>query len=193
MRQKLQTRTLPTIKPPDAKQTLKFASFNVNGLDLEVGWTIQQLLQTRGYDVSIKPPNQKSPKTEIKTDLIINSSPRFWVSLKPMEELTSLPSSTPSLDTRSGTQNVLVPKRGAGALPCSTVMLSQPISGTVHQEREEMAATWGQVCIPAHIYSLSEQQERQLYTMESRFIPTCDKRSYYPQKAGFMLPGHGRF
>jgi hypothetical protein len=42
MRQKLQTRTLPTIKPPDAKKTLKFASFNVNGLDLEVGWTIQQ-------------------------------------------------------------------------------------------------------------------------------------------------------
>ena len=35
MRQKLQTRTLPTIKPPDAKKTLKFASFNVNGLDLE--------------------------------------------------------------------------------------------------------------------------------------------------------------
>ena len=66
MRQKLQTRTLPTIKPPDAKKTLKFASFNVNGLDLEVGWTIQQLLQTRGYDVSIKPQTKNHPKLKLK-------------------------------------------------------------------------------------------------------------------------------
>ena len=59
MRQKLETRTLPTIKPPDAKKTLKFASFNVNGLDLEFGWTIQQLLLTHGYDVS-KNKNKKT-------------------------------------------------------------------------------------------------------------------------------------
>ena len=36
---------------PRPTPKLKFGSFNVNGLDLEVQWTIQQLLQTRGFDV----------------------------------------------------------------------------------------------------------------------------------------------
>ena len=52
MKKKLQATKIPSINPTIDKKTLKFASFNVNGLDLEVGWTICQLLETRGYDVS---------------------------------------------------------------------------------------------------------------------------------------------
>ena len=36
----------------EPKAQIKFGSFNVNGLDIEVGWAIQQLLVTRGFDVS---------------------------------------------------------------------------------------------------------------------------------------------
>ena len=52
MREKLQQREAikePPISLP--KTQVKFGSFNVNGLDMEVGWAIQQLLQTRGFDV----------------------------------------------------------------------------------------------------------------------------------------------
>ena len=37
--------------PPD---TLTFASFNINGLSIETAWSTEQLLTTRGYDVSKK-------------------------------------------------------------------------------------------------------------------------------------------
>ena len=53
LRQKLQQKTLPPpttrIPPP----TLKFGSINLNGLDLETSWAVEQLLTTRGFDVSI--------------------------------------------------------------------------------------------------------------------------------------------
>ena len=52
MREKLQQREAikePPISHP--KTQVKFGSFNVNGLDMEVGWAVQQLLQTRGFDV----------------------------------------------------------------------------------------------------------------------------------------------
>ena len=52
MREKLQQREAikePPISHP--KTHVKFGSFNVNGLDMEVGWAVQQLLQTRGFDV----------------------------------------------------------------------------------------------------------------------------------------------
>ena len=66
MRQKLQAKALPPPKPPSARTTLKIGSFNVNGLDLEVGWTIQQLLQTREYDVSMILYFIKIPQNKIK-------------------------------------------------------------------------------------------------------------------------------
>ena len=42
----------PSITPvPD---TLKFGSFNVNGLDVEAAWAVEKLLKDRGFDVTIK-------------------------------------------------------------------------------------------------------------------------------------------
>ena len=43
---------LPVPKPQDAVPTLKFGSFNINGMDLETGWAVGELLRTRGFDVS---------------------------------------------------------------------------------------------------------------------------------------------
>ena len=54
MREKLQMREMKDPKTSLPKTTLKFGSFNVNGLDLEVGWSVQQLLREREYDVSYK-------------------------------------------------------------------------------------------------------------------------------------------
>ena len=54
LRQKLQNRKTPTTTtapPPPPK--LKFGSFNVNGLDTEAAWAIDQLLKKRNFDVSI--------------------------------------------------------------------------------------------------------------------------------------------
>ena len=52
MRAKLQARK-PSIQTQVTKEEkLKFGSFNVNGLDIEVSWAVQQLLQNRGFDVS---------------------------------------------------------------------------------------------------------------------------------------------
>ena len=54
MRKKLQDKVIPPPKPCTVPSTLKFGSFNVNGLDLQAGWAVQQLLSKRGYDVSTK-------------------------------------------------------------------------------------------------------------------------------------------
>jgi hypothetical protein len=51
LRQNLQQKTLPTPTQPKPKPTLKFESFNVNGLDLEASWAVEQLLTKRGFDV----------------------------------------------------------------------------------------------------------------------------------------------
>ena len=53
LRKKLQQKTIPPVNqvlPPPP--TVKFGSFNVNGLDVEAAWTIEQLLKQRGFDVS---------------------------------------------------------------------------------------------------------------------------------------------
>ena len=51
LRENLQRKTLPTPAPPTEPITsLKFGSFNVNGLDLEALWSVEQLL-SRGFDV----------------------------------------------------------------------------------------------------------------------------------------------
>lgn len=53
LRKELQLKNLPPALPPPIPPTsLKFGSFNVNGLDLEVSWAAEELLRTRGYDVS---------------------------------------------------------------------------------------------------------------------------------------------
>ena len=53
MRKKLQTMNCPQNDIPVTKETLKFGSFNVNGLDIEARWAVEQLVNTKGFDVSI--------------------------------------------------------------------------------------------------------------------------------------------
>ena len=38
---------------PSPVSSLKFGSININGLDLEASWAVDQLLKNRGYDVRI--------------------------------------------------------------------------------------------------------------------------------------------
>jgi hypothetical protein len=53
MRQQLQRKVLPASSKPLPPPThIKFGSFNVNGLDLESCWAVQELLEKRGFDVS---------------------------------------------------------------------------------------------------------------------------------------------
>ena len=52
MREKLSAREPQTIITPVIKKTLKFGSINVNGLDIEARWAVEQLLDTKGFDVS---------------------------------------------------------------------------------------------------------------------------------------------
>ena len=52
MRESLAAMKPQTIKEPVIKETLKFGSFNVNGLDIKARWAVEQLLNTRGFDVS---------------------------------------------------------------------------------------------------------------------------------------------
>ena len=53
LRQKLQSRTLPSPPIPTATPSkLKFGSINVNGLDVETAWAVEELLKKRGFDVS---------------------------------------------------------------------------------------------------------------------------------------------
>ena len=57
LRQKLQKKNIPPEKPtPHPSPTLKFGSFNINGLDTEAAWAIEELLKHRGFDVSIPQP-----------------------------------------------------------------------------------------------------------------------------------------
>ena len=52
LRKTLQEKKVPPPKPTISRQAMKFGSFNVNGLNLEAGWAVQQLLNTRVFDVS---------------------------------------------------------------------------------------------------------------------------------------------
>ena len=38
-------------KNKQCSTSLKFGSHNINGLDLEASWAVQELLKTRGFDV----------------------------------------------------------------------------------------------------------------------------------------------
>ena len=52
LRQQLQQQIIPVFKPVPLPVSLKFGSFNVNGLDLEAAWAVEELLKQRGFDVS---------------------------------------------------------------------------------------------------------------------------------------------
>ena len=39
---------------PNVHNTMKFGSFNVNGLDVEAAWAVEKLLKDRGFDVIIR-------------------------------------------------------------------------------------------------------------------------------------------
>ena len=55
LREKLQERDVHEVLPaPSPPETIKFGSFNVNGLDLEAAWAVQRLLKDRGFDVKKK-------------------------------------------------------------------------------------------------------------------------------------------
>jgi hypothetical protein len=49
----LQQRVIPNPKPVLPTTTIKFGSFNVNGLDLEAAWAVGELLKQKGFDVQI--------------------------------------------------------------------------------------------------------------------------------------------
>ena len=53
MRGKLQAKKAPSKQTPVTNLTLKFGSFNINGLDLEAGWAVERLITNRDFDVSI--------------------------------------------------------------------------------------------------------------------------------------------
>ena len=57
LRQQLQKKSSPQEnQTPQPSPTIKFGSFNVNGLDTEAAWAVEQLLKKRDFDVSsIKP------------------------------------------------------------------------------------------------------------------------------------------
>ena len=53
LRKKLESRADKVVKAVPAPSTsIKFGSININGLDLEASWAVDQLLSTRGYDVA---------------------------------------------------------------------------------------------------------------------------------------------
>ena len=54
LRRKLATRVDPDEKTiPTSPTSIKFGSININGLDLEASWAVDQLLTTRGFDVGL--------------------------------------------------------------------------------------------------------------------------------------------
>ena len=52
LRQDLQKKEITPQLPQDPPSTITFGSLNINGLDLEASWAVEQLLVTKGLDVS---------------------------------------------------------------------------------------------------------------------------------------------
>ena len=53
MRQDLQSKAqVPSTVVPSVS-TIKFGSFNINGLDFESSWAVEELLKSRGFDVCL--------------------------------------------------------------------------------------------------------------------------------------------
>ena len=93
MRAELQAKNKSLENNPSSKASLKFGSFNVNGLDLDSGWAIQQILTNRGFDVSL---------LYLKLCSFNYKLTRFLHSLKLLAEQTSPHGSTLCLATRCG-------------------------------------------------------------------------------------------
>ena len=73
----------PTENIPPAQQiSLKFGSFNVNGLDVEAAWAVEQLLCGRGFDVR---------KNKYHHNYLFSISHRCWLSAKPGAGQTNPP------------------------------------------------------------------------------------------------------
>ena len=53
LRKKLQQKEMQTPAPPKPSASLNFGSLNINGLDIEAAWAVEQLLTNKGFDVSI--------------------------------------------------------------------------------------------------------------------------------------------
>ena len=47
-----QTQIKMSIKSTSVQPCIKFGAINVNGMDLEVAWVVQEMISTRGIDVS---------------------------------------------------------------------------------------------------------------------------------------------
>ena len=52
LREKLQKKPLSDNKPIIPSPKLKFGAINVNGLDVEGAWAVEQILKRKGFDVS---------------------------------------------------------------------------------------------------------------------------------------------
>ena len=52
LRERMRAKSVQNSEVPVTKDTLKFGSFNVNGLDIEARWAVEQILHNRGFDVS---------------------------------------------------------------------------------------------------------------------------------------------
>ena len=74
LRQKLQQKTTPPPKTTTPPQVIKFGSFNVNGLDLEAAWAVEQLLKQRGFDVSDKSQKNKTLKLNFMQILALSET-----------------------------------------------------------------------------------------------------------------------
>ena len=51
LRNRLQKKSIIPPKSKECPNTLKFGSHNINGLDLEASWAVNELLKTRDFDV----------------------------------------------------------------------------------------------------------------------------------------------
>ena len=51
LRQQLQQQKIPGPNPSPTITCLKFGSFNLNGLDLETSWAVEQLVKKHEFDV----------------------------------------------------------------------------------------------------------------------------------------------
>ena len=57
LRQKLQKNRLPDPEPIRPTTTMKFGSFNINGLDLETSWAVEEIVKKHDFDVSSNKSN----------------------------------------------------------------------------------------------------------------------------------------
>ena len=54
LRKDLQSKTPTPSAPATPPVTIKFGSININGLDMEAGWAVEQIIAKKNLDVSYK-------------------------------------------------------------------------------------------------------------------------------------------